>query len=145
MKRKTVRKTHTLPARIFAVFCCVFLILPFAGCNLFRQVRKEDGAGHGHDLGDQKGQDHTHGTEAQNRAVGGGDADNRADAVNIEEIGQDEEEQAFAPEDIPGGTADVPEDLRHGGFPGALDIVGLFHILQEGDREDQPPDTGDNN
>lgn len=35
MKRKTVRKTHTLPARIFAVFCCVFLILPFAGCNLF--------------------------------------------------------------------------------------------------------------
>ena len=28
-------------------------------------------------------------------------------------------------------TADIPEDLCHGGIPGAFDIVGLLHVLEE--------------
>ena len=44
----------------------------FPGGDFRGDVGKPDGAGHGHDLRDQQGQDHAHGAQAQHRAVGCG-------------------------------------------------------------------------
>ncbi len=111
----------------------------FAGGDFLGQLGKQDGAGHGHNLGDQQRQDHARRAQAQGGAVGRGDADDRAHAVNVEEVGDDEHQHAPALGDVAHGVEHIGKGGLQRNLFGFFDIVHLLNIFEEGDGEDQPP------
>ena len=62
------------------------------GPHLPRQLTEDDGERHGHNLGGQQSQDHAHRVQAQLGAIGSGHGDNGIDTIDVEKVGNDEQE-----------------------------------------------------
>ena len=116
------------------------------GDQPFRRVRSgqtahDQGAGEGHELGQQEGQEQVRAVEAQSRSVGGGHVNDGIDAVDIEEEGQEEEKDLLVPDHFLQGMAQSHQEIFALGFP--LQVVDLLIGAKDGHAHDQPPE-GDN-
>src|SRR5690606_11591829 len=107
------------------------------------QPAKDQAVGDAYELHQQDGRNQLDGAEAQLRAVNGGDADDRADTVVIDEEGDQELEQlAIAAQVAEGRAQPLVGGAQHALARRQAHRRGrrLWHYTQHGDGEDGPPD-----
>lgn len=112
------------------------------GAVLFRQRSAQDGAGEGHELGQQQGQHHGVGIDPHLAAVGGGHGNDGANAVDVTEISEDEQEQPFVLRQL---FQRLSEAAEGGGDHVILPGNGIFlmDVLIQGNGHRRPPHHGD--